>query len=70
LEENSSSEYFESPKSFEGGVGSSFRLSPEWCEELPPFLLLPMVELKRREESKQQATVRYVKMPEKQAHYL
>jgi hypothetical protein len=43
-EENSSSEYSESPKSSEGGVGSRFRLSPEWCEELPPFLLLPMVE--------------------------
>jgi len=44
LEENSSSEYSESPKSSEGGVGSRFRLSPEWCDELPPFLLLPMVE--------------------------
>jgi hypothetical protein len=43
-EENSSSEYSESPKSSEGGVGSRFRLSPEWCEELPPLLLLPMVE--------------------------
>jgi hypothetical protein len=43
-EENSSSEYSESPKSYEGGVGSRFRLSPEWCDELPPFLLLPMME--------------------------
>jgi hypothetical protein len=43
-EENSSFEYSESLKSSEGGVGSRFRLSPEWCDELPPFLLLPMVE--------------------------
>jgi hypothetical protein len=69
-EENSSSEYSESPKSSEGGVGSHLRLSPEWCEEPPPFLLLPMVEWKEEEESKQQAAVRNVKMPEKQEHYL
>jgi hypothetical protein len=43
-EENSSYEYSKSSKSSEGGVGSRFRLSLEWCEELPPFLLLPMVE--------------------------
>jgi hypothetical protein len=43
-EENSSSEYSESLKSSEGGVGSHFRLSPEWCDEPPLFLLLPMVE--------------------------
>ena len=43
-EENSSSEYSESPKSSEGGVGSGFRLLPEWCDQLLLFLLLPMVE--------------------------
>jgi hypothetical protein len=38
-EENSSSEYFESPKSSDGGVGSRLRL-----------LFLPMVEAKGRGE--------------------
>jgi hypothetical protein len=38
-EENPSSEYAESPKSFDGGVGSRLRL-----------LFLPMVEAKGREE--------------------
>jgi hypothetical protein len=33
LEETSSSEYSESPKSSEGGLGSRFRLSPAWRGE-------------------------------------
>jgi hypothetical protein len=70
LEENSSSEYSESPKSSEGGVGSRLRLSPEWCEEPLPFLLLPIVERKEEEENKQQRAVRDVKIPGKQEHYL
>jgi hypothetical protein len=68
--ENSSSEYSELPKSSEGGVGSRLLLSPERGEELLPFLLLPMVERKEEEESKQQRAVRDVKMPGKQEHYL
>jgi hypothetical protein len=58
-EENSSSEYSELPKSSDGGVGSRLRL-----------LLLPMVERKGEEESKQRRTARYVKKPERQRHYL
>jgi hypothetical protein len=58
-EENSSSEYSESPKSSDGGVGSRLRL-----------LFLPMVEVKKEEESKQQITARDVKKPERQRHYL
>jgi hypothetical protein len=58
-EENSSSEYSESPKSSEGGVGSRLRL-----------LLLPMVEMKGEEESKQRRTARDVKKQERQRHYL
>jgi hypothetical protein len=58
-EENSSSEYSESPKSSDGGVGSRLRL-----------LFLPMVEMKEGEESKQQRTTRDVKKPEGQRHYL
>jgi hypothetical protein len=58
-EENSSSKYFELPKSSDGGVGSRLRL-----------LFLPMVEVKKEEESKQQRTARDVKKPERQRHYL
>jgi hypothetical protein len=58
-EENSSSEYSESPKSSDGGVGSRLRL-----------LFLPMVEMKEREESKQQRTTRDVKKSERHRHYL
>jgi hypothetical protein len=58
-EENSSSEYSESPKSSDGGVGSRLRL-----------LFLPMVEMKGGEESKQQRTARDVKKLERQRHYL
>jgi hypothetical protein len=58
-EENSSSEYSESLKSSDGGVGSRLRL-----------LFLPMVEVKKEEESKQQRTARDVKKPERQRHYL
>jgi hypothetical protein len=58
-EENSSSEYSESPKSSEGGVGSRLRL-----------LLLPMVEMEGEEESKQWRTTRDVKKPKRQRHYL
>jgi hypothetical protein len=58
-EENSSSEYSESPKSSDGGVGSRLRLLP-----------LPMVEMKGEEESKHQRAVRDVKIPRKQEHYL
>jgi hypothetical protein len=46
-EENSSSEYSESPKSSDGGVGSRLRL-----------LFLPMVEAREGEESKQWRTAR------------
>jgi hypothetical protein len=71
-EENYSSEYSESPKSSEGGLGSRFRLSPEWCDELPPVLFLPMVGWKRREkwENKQKTIRRCVKTPARQAVYL
>jgi hypothetical protein len=58
-EENSSSEYSESPKSSDGGVGSRLRL-----------LFLPMVEMQGEEESKQRRTARDVKKPERQRHYL
>jgi hypothetical protein len=58
-EENSSSEYSESPKSSDGGVGSRLRL-----------LFLPMVEAREGEESKQRRTARDVKKPERQRHYL
>jgi hypothetical protein len=58
-EENSSSEYSESPKSSDGGVDSRLRL-----------LFLPMVEMQGEEESKQRRTARDVKKPERQSHYL
>jgi hypothetical protein len=45
--ETSSSEYSESPKSSEGGLGSRFRLSPVWRGEPRPPLPLPMVGWRR-----------------------
>jgi hypothetical protein len=56
-EENSSSEYSESPKSSDGGVGSHFRF-------------LPMAEMQGEEEGKQWRTAKDVKKPERQRHYL
>ena len=59
-EENSSSEYSESPKSSDGGVGSRLRL-----------LFLPMVEAEGREAREAaEEQRRDVKKPERQRRYL
>jgi hypothetical protein len=47
-----SSEYSESPKSSEGGLGGRFRLSPARRVEPRPLLPLPMVGWRREREKK------------------